>query len=163
MGKNEKAWESYEQVARFLLDRMAEEFGLSWVEGKQKIEGKRSGTTYEIDGKGVANDGEGFVILECRRYTKDRQKQEHAAALAYRIIDTGAKGGIIVSPLGLQEGARKITEAENVVSVRLDENSTTEHYVLKFLNRIFVGVRLQMSANVFLTVKKDVDNHKTAE
>ena len=28
-----------------------------------------------IDGKGVAAGGEGFVIIECRRYTKDRHNQ----------------------------------------------------------------------------------------
>jgi hypothetical protein len=154
-----KAWESYEQVAQFLLDQMAEHFGLSHVEGKQTIEGKRSGTIYEIDGKGVVKDGEGFVILECRRYTTSCQKQEDMAALAYRIIDIWGKGGVIVSPLGLQEGARKIAEVEKVVSVRLGENSTTKNYVLAFLNKIFVGVTetLQLSGNVVVALKEHVD------
>jgi hypothetical protein len=153
----EKAWESYEQVAQFLVDQMADHFGLSYVEGKQKIEGKQSGTIYEIDGKGMAKDGEGLIILECRRYTASRIKQEHVAALAYRIRDTGAQGGIIISPLGLQEGARKIAEAENVKSVRLGENSTTMNYVLAFLNNIFVGVaeEVTVSENVVVKLKKD--------
>jgi len=112
MNNQQKTWESYEQVAVFLLDRMAEKFDLRLVEGKHKVEGHRSGTIYEIDGKGVAANGGGFIILECRRYTASRLKQEHVAALVYRILDTGAKGGIIVSPLGLQEGARKIAEAK---------------------------------------------------
>jgi hypothetical protein len=157
-----KAWESYERVAQFLLDQMAEHFGLSYVEGKETIEGKRSGTIYEIDGRGVAKGGEGFVILECRRYTTSRQKQEDMAALAYRILDTGAKGGIIVSPLDLQEGARKIAEAENIVSVRLGENSTNRNYVLGFLNKIFVGVtdRVHLSENVVVVLKKHVNNDK---
>lgn len=152
-----KAWESYEQVAQFLLDQMAEHFGLSHFNGKQKIKGKRSGTTYEIDGKGVVKDSEGFVILECRRYTTSRLKQEHMAALGYRILDTGAKGGIIVSPLGLQEGARRIAEAENMVSVRLGENSTTKNYVLGFLNKIFAGVNVtvKISENVVVVGKKE--------
>ena len=153
-----KAWESYEQVAQFLLDQMAEHFGLSHVNGKQTIEGKRSGTIYEIDGKGLIKDGEGFFILECRRYTTSRQKQEDMAALGYRILDTGAKGGIIVSPLGLQEGARRIAKAENVVSVRLGENSTTKNYVLRFLNKVFAGVTVtaKASVNVVAVVKKQV-------
>jgi len=152
-----KAWESYEQVAQFLVDRMREHFGLSYVDGKQKIKGKRSGTTYEIDGKGVLKDREGFVILECRRYTKSRLKQKNMAALAYSIHDTGAKGGIIVSPLGLQKGARIIAKAENVVSVRLDENSTTKNYVLGFLNKIFAGVTEteKISEEVVYVVKKE--------
>jgi hypothetical protein len=156
----DKAWESYEQVAQYLLDQMAEHFGLSHVEGKQKIEGKRSGTIYVIDGRGVAKGGEGFVILECRRYTTSRQKQENLAALAYRMLDTGAKGGIVVSPLGLQEGARKIAKAENVMSVHLGENSTTKNYVLGFLNNIFVGVTdtVCVSEDVVVVLKKYVNN-----
>jgi hypothetical protein len=158
----ETKWESYEQVAQFLLDQMAEHFGLVHVEGKQKIVGKRSGTTYQIDGKGIAKKGDGFVILECRRYTSSRQKQEHMAALAYRIFDTGAKGGIIVSPLGIQEGARKIAEAENVVSVRLGENSTTKNYVLQFLNKIFVGLTdaIVLSEGAVVAIKTPADKNK---
>ena len=157
----ETKWKLYEEVAQFLTDQMAEHFGLSRVEGKQKIEGKRSGTTYEIDGKGVAKNGDGFVILECRRYTTSRQKQEDMAALAYRIHDTGAKGGIIVSPLGVQEGARKIAEAENVVSIRLGENSTTKEYVLAFLNKVFIGVTgaIQLSEGVVVVVKNPAEEN----
>ena len=57
-----------------------------------------------------------------------------------RIIDTGVVGGIIVSPLGLQEGAEKIAAAEGIVSVLLDENSTRTHYVMSFLHSVMVGV-----------------------
>jgi hypothetical protein len=31
------------------------------------------------------------------------------------IVDTGASGGIIVSPLPLQEGAKKVAEANNTI------------------------------------------------
>src|SRR5262250_1546186 len=37
--------------------------------------------------------------------------------IAYRIRDSGAEGGIVVSPLGLQEGAAKVAKKENIVSV----------------------------------------------
>ena len=57
----------------------------------------------------------------------------------YRIIDTGAIGGIIVSPVGLQEGAQKVATAEHVVEVLLDENSTPEHFVIHFFNRFRAG------------------------
>ncbi len=49
-------------------------------------------------------------------------------------------GGIIVSPLGLQEGAQQVAAAENIVEVHLDENSTPEQFVMSFLNKIMVGV-----------------------
>ncbi len=47
----------------------------------------------------------------------------------------------MVSPLGLQEGAEKIANAENIHSVILDENSTFSDYVLfaNFLKKAFVS------------------------
>lgn len=135
-----KTWQNYEEVATYLLDRFANEFGLCKVEGKQIIPGVRSGTRWEIDAKGLKMDGEGYIIVECRRYTTSKQSQEKMGALAYRIIDTGASGGIIVSPLGVQEGAAMITAAENIQVVHLNENSTTTEYVLQFLNKVMIGV-----------------------
>jgi hypothetical protein len=134
-------WKSYEEVAAYLLNQFAKEFGLERVEGKQEVVGQRSGTTWEIDAKGFRNKDTGFVIVECRRYTTSKQNQEKVGALAYRIIDCGAQGGIIVSPLGLQEGAERVAAAENIVNVRLNENSTRHKYVLQFLNRLMIGLK----------------------
>lgn len=64
-----KTWNTYEEVAQYLLNQFAEYFELGRVEGKQIVPGK-SGTEWEIDAKGVKADGEGFLIVECRRYTK---------------------------------------------------------------------------------------------
>ncbi|MCZ7654109.1 MAG: hypothetical protein M5R42_07210 [Rhodocyclaceae bacterium] len=69
-------------------------------------------------------DGEGIIVVECRQYRSKRQVQEQVAALAYRVLDTGARGAIIVSPLDLQAGAKKVAAAENVISVQLDADST---------------------------------------
>ena len=134
-----KSWESYEEVAKHLLDSIANEFGVDSFDGKQKIAGLRSGTHWEIDAKGVKENSEGFIIVECRRYTTSKQNQERLGGLAYRIIDTGAESGIIVSPLGLQEGAEKVAKAENIINVILDENSTPNEFALEFLNKIFIG------------------------
>lgn len=135
-----KTWQNYEEVATYLLGQFADEFGLGKVEGKQSISGARSGTRWEIDAKGLKKDGKGFVIIECRRYTTSKQSQGKMGALAYSIIDTGAAGGIIVSPLGVQEGAAMVALAENIQVVHLNENSTSSEYVLQFLNRIMIGV-----------------------
>ena len=133
-------WKSYEEVSAYLLDRCASEFSFARVEGKQKVNGYRSGTEWEIDAKGVREGDEGFVIIECRRRTKSKQKQEDVGALAYRISDTGASGGIIVSPLGLQEGAKKVAQAENIIEVQLDPNSTPQEFSMRFLNKLMVGI-----------------------
>jgi len=60
--------------------------------------------------------------------------------LAYRIIDTGASGAILVSPLGFQSGARKVAEAENIQEFFMGPDSTSHAYVVKFLNNVVVGV-----------------------
>jgi hypothetical protein len=82
----------------------------------------------------------GFVLIECRGFKASKQKQEKIGALAYRILDTGADGGIVVSPLGLQEGAERIANSENIISVQLSEESKRHDFVLRFLNRLMVGV-----------------------
>ena len=136
-----KAWKSYEEVAAYLLEQNTHEFGLTSVEGKQKIPGHRSGACYEIDAKGIRAGNERFVIIECRRYTTSKQNQEDLGGLAYRIIDTGAVGGIIVSPLGIQEGAAKIAASENILNVQLDANCTPSEFTMKFLSKLIIGVR----------------------
>lgn len=136
-----KAWKSYEEVAAYLLEQNADEFGLTSVEGKQKIHGHRSGACYEIDAKGIRAGNECFVIIECRRYITSKQNQENLGGLAYRIIDTGAVGGIIVSPLGIQEGAAKIAASEEILNVQLDANCTPSEFTMKFLNKLMIGIR----------------------
>lgn len=153
-----KGWKSYEEVATYLLNQMASKFGLKRVEGKQTLVGA-SGTTWEIEAKGVkANSNEAFVIIECRRYTKEKVKQEQVGGLAYRILDTGAEGGIIVTPLGLQTGAKKVAAAGNIISVILTENSTPENYMLKFLNNVFIGLteHVHVSESVQVTIVKNI-------
>lgn len=156
------SWRSYEEVAIYLLNQFADKFQLGHVEGKQKLVDNHSGTTWEIDGKGVMTEGQGFVIVECRRYTKSKQKQEEMASIAYRIKNTGAAGGIIVSPLGLQAGADKIARAENIMSVQMNENSTKTKYVVQFLNSIFVGMEEAVTSEDSLEIKV-VKNGKPLE
>jgi hypothetical protein len=71
-----EAWLSYEDATRFLIDKCRLEFGLKAVEGKQEIEGHRSGTKWEIEGKGIREGDTRFFIIECRRYTTSRLEQE---------------------------------------------------------------------------------------
>jgi hypothetical protein len=135
----EKKWESYEEVAAHLIRHFADDFDLGKVEGKQIVPGA-SGTEWEIDAKGYSQDGEAFVIVECKRYTASKVNQETVAGLAFRIQDTGASGGIIVTPLGFQEGAHKVAAHTGIHTVRLNQDSTKTDYVLQFLNKICVGL-----------------------
>jgi hypothetical protein len=141
---DKKEWRTYEQVAQYLLERFASHFGLGRVEGKQLVPGA-SGTNWEIEAKGIKIGGEGIVLIECRRHTKSKLSQEQLGGLAFRIKDTAAQGGIIVSPLELQKGAKLVAAHENITQVILDAKSTTTEYVMKFLNSIFVGLSAELS------------------
>jgi len=146
-------WKNYEEVAAYLLNQFAKEFELSRVEEKQKIKGRLSGTKWEIDAKGVKEGDVGFVIVECRRYTTSKQNQERLGSLAYRIKDTGADGAILVSPLGMQEGAEKIAKAENIIHVHLNANSAPYDFVMQFLKKLMVGVSEKIIISESVTVK----------
>lgn len=148
-----KKWESYEQVAQYLLDQFAAEFGLERVEGKQSVVGLRSGTAWEIDGKGIREGNTGFLIVECRRYTTSKQNQGKAGSLAYSIIDSGAEGGIIVSPLGFQVGAQKVAAAENIIPVKLNAGCSRYEYLMTFLNKVMVGLHDKLDVTDELIVK----------
>lgn len=137
---SQRSWRDYQAVARELLNRFAKDFGLDRVEEAQSVPGRRSSTNWALDAKGVMEDGEGIIVVECRQYRSKRQVQEQVAALAYRVLDTGARGAIIVSPLDLQAGAKKVAAAENVISVQLDADSTPDEFAMRFLNRLYVGI-----------------------
>jgi Restriction endonuclease len=134
-----KRWRTYEEVAAAILGRLREELGLSVVEGKQSVPGQ-SGTEWELDAKGIQQGSDAFVIVECRRHTTSKIKQGAVAALAFQIQDTGAAGGFIVSPLGLQEGAQKVAGAANIHSISLNADATPQEFALSFLGNLFVGL-----------------------
>ena len=46
----------------------------------------------------------------------------------------------MVSPLGFQEGGKKLTEAKNIAELFLTPDSTNENHVLRFLNETMIGV-----------------------
>lgn len=150
-----KSWETYEQVARYLLEQMCDEFGLERVEGKQKLDGQ-SGTEWEIDAKGVKADSDEIVVVECRRYTSSKLKQEDVGAFAYRIRDVGATGGIVVTPIGVQEGGEVLAQYEGIEVVRLNAEATTTDYILKFLDKVHIGASVKLQITPSLTATAEV-------
>lgn len=162
-----KSWQTYEDVARHLLASVADEFGLSDVEGKQSVDGLKSGTQWELDAKGVEIGSDQFVIIECRRYTTSRLSQEDLGGLAWRIIDTGARGGITVSPLPLQEGAQRVAAANRVVHVQLNADATPTEFQMRFLDKIRLGfkdeVSVRMTEHLTIRVFKDGELEQVIE
>jgi hypothetical protein len=141
----EPAWKIYEDAARKVLTDLRKELGIQTVEGKQTLFGV---TNWEIDAKAWCEDSDKFLVIEVRRHTTSGLKQEEVAAIAYRIQDVGASGGVIVSPKPIQKGARPIAVNANISHVRLSPDSTTESYLAEFMGRRFLGATITESVQV---------------
>jgi len=133
----EKKWETYEEVTKQLLSDVRDYLGLSRVEEKQKVRGL-SETEWEVDVLAYNVDGGKLVLVECKHRSKAVIPQDSLAGFAYKIKDTNADHGIIVTTIGLQEGADKIAKAEKITVIKLDYNSTSDNYIAQIANQIFV-------------------------
>lgn len=143
MNKKTKEWRDYEEVATYILNELASFFNLAAVEGKQPVLGA-CGTSWEIDAKGINEGNSGFILIEVRRNTTSGLSQEKLAAIALRVQDTGADGGIVVSPLPLQKGAKKVANHHNIIAVQLNENSTTTEYIVRFLKSVMMKLATEV-------------------
>jgi len=133
-----KESERYEEVTRAILFTCREQLGFKDVQPKGDIPGE-SGTSWEIDAICHPADTNGVILVECRRHTTRSIDQEQVGGLVFRIIDTGAEGGLMVTPIGYQEGAQLVAKAGNVTLVTLNADATEREYVLKVAEHLFVG------------------------
>lgn len=140
-------WRSYEGAARRVITDLRALFGIDSVGGDQHLPGQ-SGTSWKVEGMAVLADGGGFLIVECRRYTTRRLSQESLGGIAYRILDVGGTGGIVVSPLPLQEGAAIIAGASNIKHITLTPDSTAEDYLAVFMKQTFHGAAVKEGIGV---------------
>lgn len=153
-------WKRYEDVARDILTALRGHLGMERVEPKQKLPGA-SGAVWEIDAKGVRLGSGAVVVVECRSGVSKRLSQEDLAGVAFRISDLGADGGVTVSPLELQAGAKLVATAQNITHVRLPVDATPENFVVSFLDKVLVVrtevVQIRESLSV---VKIDQDGNR---
>lgn len=155
----EKLWKTYEDVATHLLDQLSDHFGVGRFDGKQIVSGD-SGTEWEIDAKGCKEGGDRVIVVECKRHTKSGISQAITSSLAWIIQDVGADGGILVSPLGLQDGAKKVAAKANIVEVVMNQDSTTTDYMLSFLDQIYIGKSETVHITERLTIEvRDKDGY----
>ncbi|MEO6224498.1 MAG: restriction endonuclease, partial [Sphingomicrobium sp.] len=110
-----------------------------------------SGTEWEIDAKGIQEANGATIVIECRRY-KNALNQEALAAVAYRIHDVGAAGGITVSPMPLQKGAAKVSAANNIQHVRLTPESTKEQWAAHIGSAMHYGITMRSEVKVMASM-----------
>jgi hypothetical protein len=130
-----KSWRNYEELARCVVRHFSDQLGISEIEGKQRLVGA-TGTKWEIDAKGVTSEGTGFLVIECKQRSKKRLSQATVGALAFTVQDLGAQGAVIVTSIGLQEGAEKVAKHCDFKIVFLPRESTFEEFVAKCGNLI---------------------------
>ncbi len=161
--KKSPTWKSYEDIATFVLNQCAHEFGLGNFDGKQMIEGA-SGTDWEVDARGWSKDGSTFFNVECKKHIGTRISQALTGSLAYSITDTGATGGFLVSPEGLQSGAKKVAAAAGIHEIKLDPASTTSAYFGEWLGSLHAGftdvVNVGVSEHLLITLTDENGNVK---
>lgn len=91
----------------------------------------KSGCIWNVDGYGYSADDGERVLIECKHKGRELE-QSIVASFAYVIKDVGAKSGIIVTTLGLQDGAKQLARAENIGLIRLHHDSTNKNFHITF-------------------------------
>jgi hypothetical protein len=81
-----------------------------------------------------------FSVNNQGRMTQSLLSTVASTDFDWAFTHTGARGALIVTPLGLQEGANKVGQAANVVSVTLNADCTPTEFVMAFLDKVFLGV-----------------------
>lgn len=147
---SQKKWENYEQVTRQMLLDLKQYFGLDRVEEKGKLKGI-SGEEWGIDVIAYKPEPGDLVIVECKQRSSSRIDRSTIAGFAYVIRDTQAKSGIFVISIGLQEGAKRLAEYENilVIELKVDITDNSEDYIAKLANDIFGKVTDRLALRNF--------------
>lgn len=145
-----KSWKSYEDVTRQLLTDIRQYLDLERVQGKQKVKGQITGIDWEVDAIGYEVGTEQLVLVECKKRSGSKISQETIGGFAYRIQDTGAERGILVTTIGIQEGAKKVANAAKITEIRLDINSTDENYIAQIANAFFAKLSIKAIGKVDL-------------
>jgi hypothetical protein len=137
--ENQDDWRKYEDYTTQILNDervrhyIEDYFGLYnfKVKPKDKLDGKKTGTKWEVDAYGYDVNNQ-LTLIECKHYKTRFIEQNTVAAFAYIIQDIGAKCGIVVTTLGLQSGAIKVAKAEDIGLIQLHRNSTDSNFFVSF-------------------------------
>ncbi|TPQ32022.1 hypothetical protein [Cupriavidus pinatubonensis] len=152
--KTNPSWKTYEEIAALVLNQCAAEFGIDRVEGKQKVVAK-SGATFEVDARAWTEGNAAHLLVECKKHENTGISQAITSALAWQIIDTDAEGGFMVSPNGLQAGAKFVAAAANIHEIKLDPASTASAWFGEWLGKLRAGFtdNVNVSVSEHLVIK----------
>lgn len=159
MIKTDKAWKSFEDAFRAILQAHKEFFGLSHVELGPAKATATSGYVYDIEVLGFAKGDEKIVLFECRRKSRNLEPKD-AGELAYRISATGAKNAYFVTTFerGLAEGAKRIADFERIGHIRLSADASPYDYIMEYASAFFVGKSSRIGASASVEGRDSAGN-----
>lgn len=161
--QKDSSWKTYEEIATLVLNQCAAEFGIERVEGKQNVLAK-SGATFEVDARGWTAGNGAHLLVECKKHTNTGISQAITSQLAWQILDTDAEGGFLVSPHGMQKGAKHVAAAANIHEIKLDPRSTPSAWFGEWLGKLRAGFteEVNLSVSEHLVIKMiDKDGNET--
>lgn len=136
-------WKNFEDVFRAILAMHMNFFELEKVEPTSKpVPGHaRKFKPWAIDVVGYRKGTKRLVLFEVKRRGRNVEP-EQAAGFAYRILDTEAEAGYIVTTMGrdLSSGAKEIADYEKIGHIQVEKDSTPDDYTMKIADNMFVGV-----------------------
>ena len=96
---------------------------------------------WDIEVAGYKQGSRRLILVECKNRSRNIEP-EQAGGFAYRIEDTGAERGYLVTPLdkGLSKGAQEIADYEQIRHIQVARESTPDDYVMRCADNLFVGV-----------------------
>jgi len=129
-------WRNYEDAARKIigkLNSMKDELRIEKITDKQKIKGK-SGEEWEMEIMASDSESGKPILLECKCWAKPIPR-DVIVSLAYKIKDVGGDRAFIITPIGLQSGAKKLAGVEQIETILLTKDSTSSNFDLVLANR----------------------------
>lgn len=152
----------YEAVTRKIFHNLREHLGIYGV-SKEKTKHIGNSTNWTVDASCYKNEDDTLVIIECRRKTTSKINQEEAGGFAFRVGDIGAGSAYMVTPIGFQNGAKKVATAHKIGMAILNVDATDTEYILNVANQLFRGlhVREKGLGSESLSVSREVHVSET--
>jgi hypothetical protein len=138
MSSSKESWKAYREATIRLLKDVKGYTDVERMEGGQKVN-IESGSECEVDVAAYRVGGEGIIVFECKRWERSIE-QGALVKFHYSIRNSGVNSGIRITPIDLQECITKLAQAEKIIEIKLDFNSTSKSYIAKIVSRIFSRV-----------------------
>jgi hypothetical protein len=145
-------YEDYERVTAQILKNLRDELGIETVNQKTVVPGQ-SGTSWKCDVTCYKTGTQKLVIVECRKY-RSKIKQEDMGGFAYRVEDAGATEGLMVTPIGYQQGAQLVANSAKIGMATLNPEATEYEYALQIAKKLFIGIMDQVRFSDSCTVER---------